>query len=1773
MLTLPNYQIGSQIYESVNSLIYRGHRKKDNQPVILKMLKLDYPTPAELTRYRQEYEIMHDFDLAGVIKAYDIEKYQNTLVIILEDFGGESLKQVMAEQPLTLKAFLPIAILLSDSLGNIHAADIIHKDINPSNIVVNVDTKLLKIIDFGIASRLPRENSTLKNPEQLEGTLAYISPEQTGRINRSLDYRTDLYSLGVTFYELLTGTVPFESTDAMELVHCHIAKTPFPACEVNPDIPPIVSDIMMKLLAKNAVDRYQSAFGLKADLEKCLTLTKKVFGNKLFSTHFELAQNDFSGKFEIPQKLYGRKNEVNTLLQAFERVSQGTTEMMLVTGYSGVGKTTLVHEVHKLMTEKRGYFAAGKFDQFQKNIPYSAITQAFNEFCRYLLMENAETLANWQTQILEAVGNNGQIIIDVIPDLELIIGKQPRIEKVGPTEAQNRFNIFFVNFINVLCNKDHSFILFIDDLQWADSASLGLLKNIMLDDEIQHLLIIGAYRENEVDSTHPFMMVLSELEKANTTINTIELANLREGDINRLLQDSLSCEAGRVQPLSDLIYQKTQGNAFFTHQFLHTLYFEALLHFDFEQLKWRWNVEQIAAQNITDNVVELMANKINKLPSKTSKALQLAACMGNQFELSILAIIYEQDQNETLSVLHPAVVGGLIQPLDENYKHLEVGEKSQFKFLHDRVQQAAIALIDDEQKQAVHLQIGRLLLKHTPSESLQERIFDVVGHLNIGNTLITSPVEKNELARLNLIAGQNAKSAFAYNAALQYLIQGIALLPDSGWQSQYQLSLSLYEEATEVSFLSGQFERIDHFAEITLQHAKTALDTTKVYETRIAHYFSQLQMDKARNTGLEALNRLGIHFPDTPTPEDVQRGLEEIERLLTKKQMILDDLLHLPLMTEPLQQATMRLLSSTIAPCFVSSPMLLPLCVFKMVNLSIKHGNMSLSAFSYAYLGLVLVAFFNNLERGYQFGQLSLNVLAKLEAKEVKSKIVVIFELSIRPWMEPLSKTISPMREGYQNGLETGDIEWGTYCLSYEGWYRFLLGESLFQLEPVMESVNKTLLRLAQGGTITYYRPLQQTVLNLQGKVKQPSRLKGTVYDSEKAFSTLQQGNNRSAIFYSAFCELMLAYLFRDYEKAQASAKRAEEYQDGSPGSVHVAYFYFYDSLIQAALCADVSVEKQAKMLNKIANNQEKLKFVALHAPMNFQHKYDLVEAEKSKVLGQLEVFDLYEKAIAGARKNEYIQEEALAYELAAKFYLGRSMEKIAQTYMTEAHYRYQQWGALAKVRDLEERYPQFLVSKTTPAMNAEFTISATRMVSHSTKGASEWLDLNSIMKAAQTLSGEIVLSQLLEKMMHIVIENAGAETGFLLLNQQDNWFIEASGQVNSNEINVLQSLSIENQPIAQTIIQYVERTQEHVVLNHATQEGQFTRDPYIKKQHPKSVLCAPLINQGKLSGLLYLENNLTTGAFTPEHLEVLKVLSSQLAISIENALLYRTLEQKVLERTAQLAQRTDQLAQANEEITALNEQLQSENLRMSAELNVSRRLQKMLLPSEKELEAIDGLDIAGFMEPAAEVGGDYYDVLQHNGRILFGIGDVTGHGLESGALAIMVQSSIRTLLALNETDPVKFFSALNQMVFHNVQRMGAEKSLTLALVDYQQNQLYLSGQHEDIIVVRQGTVELIDTFDLGFPIGLEPDIADFVKATQVSLNAGDVVVLYTDGITEAENQSKEYYGLERLCQIVQHNWLRTAEEIQQAVIDDVRQFIAEQKVYDDITLLVLKQQ
>jgi predicted ATPase/signal transduction histidine kinase/tRNA A-37 threonylcarbamoyl transferase component Bud32 len=1533
MITLGGYQILKQVYESVNSLVYRAIREEDKKAVILKVLKQDYPTPQELTRYKQEYEITRNLNLDGVVKADGLEPYQRTFVIILEDFGGSSLKQLMnveTQELMSLSEFLNIAIKIAEILGNIHFKNIIHKDINPSNIVLNPETGQLKIIDFGISTQLTRENPTLKNPNVLEGTLAYISPEQTGRMNRALDYRTDFYSLGVTFYELLTGQLPFETNDALELVHCHIAKVPISPHQLKADIPKAVSDIVMKLMAKTAEERYQNAAGIKVDLESCLTQLQTL-GE---ISEFPLASNDISDKFQIPQKLYGREAEVEILLAAFERVAgeaggegenisqtqihsaKPKIEMMLVAGYSGIGKSALVAEIHKPNTRLRGYFTEGKFDQFQRNIPYSAIVVALKGLVRQLLTESSAQLAQWREKLLAAFGANGQVVIDVIPEVELIVGKQPPVPELGATESQNRFNLIFGQFIRAFCSKEHPLVIFLDDLQWADSATLKLIELMMTDNETQYLFLIGAYRDNEVNPAHPLMMMLDELRNCEATINFIKLAPLELDHINRLIADTLHSDNKSVQPLAELVKRKTLGNPFFANQFLKTLHAENLITFDLQRQVFIWDISTIEAQGITDNVVELMIGKLKKLPESTQQVLRLAACVGAGFDLNTISIVCEKSQEEIFPDLVTAIQFGLILPASELDTELLIQD---YKFLHDRVQQAAYTLIDEAQKIAVHLQIGRLLLQNTEPEVLSEKIFEIVDHLNLGAELVTDQEERNEIAKLNLMAGQKAKAAVAYGAAVEYLKAGQELLSSDSWQSSYELTLALSEEAAEAAFIKGDVTAMEQLVDAVLDRAKTVLDKVKVYNVKILAALSQVNYQETIKIGLTALKQLGVTIPEEPSQLDIQRVQEETASLLADRKV--EDLINLPAMTDPEKQAAIHILSNIMPAGFLTTYELLLLIVLSMVNLSIKYGNAIWSAFGYSSYGLILCGGFQDIELGYKFGKLALNLVEKLNAKKVKCKVLLTFGISIIHWKEHSRESLPLSLEGYQSGVENGEFVFGSYCLLCVCDNPYFIGHELTAVDERMATFRNALSQIKQESSFNWAAITWQAVQNLLGRTENPCRLVGDAYNEERSLPLTLQINDRLALQRIYLNKLILCYLFEEKYEAIQNAVMAEQYLDGVTGHLAVAVFYLYDSLAHLATFVDGSNSEKEAWLNRINANQEKMQKCAYHAPMNFLHKFHLVEAEKARVLGQIiEAEEFYELAISGAAENEYLQEEALAYELAAKFYLARGRNKIAQTYMKEAHYTYTRWGAKIKVEDLEAKYPQLL-----PKSSTTKSITSTRTItSHSTTGSQsgEALDLATVMKASQAISGEIVLDKLLENLMKILIENAGAQLGYLILpsnseNGDINWAIQASGTIDREQAIALQSINIDtveestNMPLLSVaIVNYVIRTKENVVLNNAVHTGQFTQDTYIKVKQPKSILCIPLRDRGKLSGILYLENNLTTDAFTKDRVELLKLLSSQVAISIENAQLYtnlqhfnENLEQLVQQRTAELSQ------------------------------------------------------------------------------------------------------------------------------------------------------------------------------------------------------------------------------------------------------------------------------
>ena len=1549
-LILPGYQISAPISDGLNTSVYRGIRASDKQPVIIKLLKAEFPTLEEITRLKNEYKITQHLHVESIVKSYSLETYQNRIALILEDFGGQSLSQILSKN-LNLTAFLNIGIQLTSALNTLHQNCIIHKDIKPSNIIINLETETVKINDFSVASRLSKENPQINSANLVEGTVAYMSPEQTGRMNRTLDYRSDFYSLGVTFYEMLTGELPFNSTDILELVHCHIAKHPVPPCECrrnaenSDEIPQVVSDIVMKLLAKNAEDRYQTAEGIKADLEKCLS-SLQTTGEIV---DFVPGEWDRSGQLSIPQKLYGREAEVDRLLAAFERVSGieeapppenaenlaacSQSEIVLVSGYSGIGKTAIVNEVHKPIVRQRGYFIKGKFDQFKRNIPYAALIQAFQSLIGQLLTESAENFQAWREKLAAALGANGAVIAEVIPDIELIIGKQPEVPQLGPAESQNRFNRVFQEFIGVFTDRAHPLVIFLDDLQWADSASLNLMQLLVGDSESRYLLLIGAYRDNEVNPTHPLIHAIEQIEKTGTPVHHIVLQPFDFGIVYELLADTLTVN-DKLGFLAELIFHKTGGNPFFITQLLQALYQDNLLKFELNSGCWQWNLEEIQAIGITDkSVVELVASRIEKLPETTQEVLKLAACIGDTFNLDVLSIVNEQSHAQAASALWAALQTGLVLPLSNAYKIPLVGgwgsdnlrsvlsasqSKISYKFLHDRVQQAAYSLIPDGEKQATHLKIGQLLLKNTPASEVEENVFDIVNQLNVGVEFLTEKSEKYELAKLNLIAGKKAKASNAYEAAVRYLNVGLGLINSLGagsvggssWETDYDLTLNLHVEAAEAEYLNTNFGRSQELADVVLQQATNLLDKVKVYELQIQSYFSQNQIIKAIDTGLKALEILEFTLSEIP-PE----GLAAI------KLPQLEEVENLPVITDDYQLAIMRILSVILSAVFVAKPELLPQIIFTMVNFSIERGHSALAAIAYSWYGMLLIAILGEIDAGYHSGQLALKLLDEFKAKQLKGKVNHLFNTFVRHWKEHARETIAPLRECIQSNLETGDLEFSSHAALNSCFSSFLIGEPLEVLEEKQIKHFNLIQNLKQEFSLGMLRIWGQIVLNLRGRAANPSQLIGEMFNEQEMLPRLHKANNSMSIFNVYLAKMLLFYLFKKPEESVANAYLAAEYSQAAIGFIMIGTHNFYYSLALLAVYPTADTGEQEKYLMQVAANQEKMQTWAHHAPMNYQHKYDLVEAEKARVLGKYwEAADYYDKAIQGAKAQEYIQEQALANELAAEFYLSCNKDKIAQVYLTECYYGYIAWDAIAKVKDLEARYPQ-LVAQTLNRETKTDHLNVTATKTSTNSDFSNTLDIGTFIKASQAITSEIVLDKLLARLIKILLENAAAQKAVLMLYKDGNLFIQATCTAEGNQADVLQAVPVEvSQNLPVSIVNYVARTQKHLVLNNAASDGFFAEDPYILSYKPKSILCNPVIYQGKLTGILYLENNLAVAAFSPARLEVLKLLTSQVAIALENARLYAQEQEKSqqLEQSLQKLQQTQAQLVQTEKISSL---------------------------------------------------------------------------------------------------------------------------------------------------------------------------------------------------------------------------------------------------------------
>ena len=1514
---LSNYTIEATIAERTKTLILRGIRNSDGQPVIIKRLKAENPDLKDIKRLKNEYEISSNIACPQIIKSYSLETDGNSFALILEDFGGESLSEYLSKNQLSLHQFFAIAITLADILSQLHSIPIIHKDIKPSNIIINPETQEIKLTDFNIAIRSAFEYPAFQNPHGITGTLSYMSPEQTGRMNRYLDHRTDLYSLGVTFYEMLTGQLPFTSNDPLELIHAHLAVSPVPPHHCCSSIPLGVSELVLRLLAKRSEEGYQSAQGLKFDLEHCL----QEYQQKNTIEPFILGQRDRSSQLLLSQKLYGRESQIQTLLNTFTQIQQGNNAIVFVSGYAGSGKTSMIKQLNQPILKARGFYLSGKFDQFKKDTPYSAIIDAFQNLIRQLLTTPQEELKTWQSQLRTALRNDGNILINLIPELELLMGKQPSVSSLEEKEFKNRFHRVFQKFVSVFCQPEHPLVLFLDDLQWADFASIQLIQSLLMNHSIKYFLLIGAYRDNEVKLTNPLLHFLDQIKNQLTNVVEIQATPLNLNQVQALITDTLQAKADleAIQRLSDLVFEKTQGNPFFINQFLRTLDEEKLLTYNHQIDRWEWDLEAIQGVGLSDlNLIELLLRNLRKLPETTQERVKLAACIGDEFSLSTLATISEDSSAVIWEQLQPALKKGLILP--------KTGEDSVnnedliYKFLHDRIQQAAYSLIPVSEQKLTHFRIGQLLLNtlNTNTNEKETQLFTIVNQLNFGLDWVTDENEKIYLAQLNLQAAKKAKANVAYDLAVDFLDRSRQLLTEKHWETAYNLILEVYLESAEVAYLNTDLANAESFCELGIQFSLTNEDKARFLRIEINIKLAQNQINAVLEKGLEALTILGVSLVEVP-PENLS----------------ISTIKNLPLMTDSSMLLAMEILNVVMGPaCFSGSGMALSI-IYTMLDLSQTYGNSLPSLYGYMSYATTLVCINQNIQFAFQLGDFTLKLLGNLNGKSVAPRVNISFYLNIFHKQKHLKETLNHLKESIQESLEVGNIEFACHHSHYYCLHLFFTGENLETVHNKQKHYLDFIENQEQEHQLLLLKTVTQTVDNLRQDWDHKTSLQGDFLNQTAVIDYLLEINNQIVLFNIYHFQGFLYYLFYDYSSAIENFKTALTYYQFVAGEfVFTEHNLFYSLSLLG--------ENNQENLEQVAENQKLMQIWSDHAPMNFQFRYHLVEAEKARVLGEsLTAMELYDRAIAGAKENGYMQHVALGNELAGKFYLSLGREIIAQTYFAEAHYAYRRWEAIAKVKHLESTYPQFRLAETMPLPK----IKTVHNLDSSTSSDPQNLDLMTIIKASQTLADEIILDRLLGKLIQIVVENVGAQIGYLILEEDSKLYIKAQAQ--NTAISLTESLPVTpdtNLPLS--IINYVVRTQENVILDEAIKDNLFHQDAYIVKNQCQSILCTPILNQGELLGLIYLENNLTTEAFTSNRLEVIKILSAQAAISLKNAVMYekmkalntnlteakealaesnRNLEQKVKERTQNLSETLEILQATQAELRFENNLLRSE--------------------------------------------------------------------------------------------------------------------------------------------------------------------------------------------------------------------------------------------------------
>lgn len=1507
MIDLPGYEINKQLFKSYDTTIFRGKNNLDNTNVIVKILNSEYPSAEMLDNFRREYFITKRLSGDKIIKVSKLESFNNSLAIVMEDFGGKSLADILKINKLDIKEKLMFSIDIVDALMQIHEQKVVHKDINPSNIIINMRTKQVKIIDFGISTTLKIENP--QNLSFIEGTVEYVSPEQTGKVNRIIDYRSDYYSLGITLYEMFTGGIPFNG-DELQIVYGHIAKIPKEPKVVCEKVPPAISDIILKLLAKNAENRYQSLSGLKHDLLYCL---KNLESEKKLDD-FKIAQKDCLNRFQIPQKLYGRDEELESLKKAFGDLQKTKLKLLLISGFSGIGKTALINEMNKVIINQGGCFISGKFNRFQSNIPYSALVLAFKDLIRNITLDGKNIKA-WKKRLISALGPNGKIIINFIPELKEIIGEQPEVAKLNPLEEKNRFQMVFGNFIKALTRKEHPLVMFLDDLQWCDYSTAELLNYILISMKIENFLIIGAYRDNEISENHPLMLMINQMKNISGNsdfLKQIYLEPLTEQAVNQMVADTLNCHNTYTHALTNSLYRKTKGNPFFTIQLLNSLYEKGVFKLDEGSFFWKWDIEKINMVDISDNVVEFMIQTLNLLTTDSLNIIKKASCIGNIFDIKVLYHLCGEIKNFS-NVLWTIIDKGLIVPLDTNYRFLHMLKEQsikpsmeiKFRFSHDRVQQAAYSMITDDDKCIIHRKIGRFLIDlHLKQNNLDDNIFEVISHLNIAKNLIQKKDERIELMELNFLAGKKAKKNIAYGIANNHFKIGKTLLTEKEWEERPKKLFRLSYNLAESNYLDGNFEEAIELCENLFPLTADNIEKASIYslKAKVIEFKGDKKEMVVKEVG-KGLKLLGIDLPVEPSniEQKLSEGMEKMVEYIDNSSI--EDLINLPVMTDRKRIMTMEMFFQLQATAYQYNPSLSFLIQVTIFDMALNYGVTEVTCKNLLECGIILGSVLGNYETAYQLNTISFALLKRLKADSLKAGCYFIFANFISHWRAPYKECLDYFDMCFNSGMETGDLYHASFAVAFKTVVNLYVNNNLNDCKFKTENALK-FLENSKAKFLMFMPEIAILTIN---------QLQST-YDFEKEnliLKALSKSKDLTFMYiFGSYC-LMVNYILGNLEAADKWSAFTEQYFQAGTGFYSLPDFYMFKSLTLIEKYKKTDEKERAEIIKIVVKNIEKLKMWSDNSPRNFLHKYLIVCAELARVQKEPieKIMCLYNEALNSIKLGDFINMRALINELIGEFWIVRNEEFIARAYIKEAYYLYSQWGAFSKLQKLEYKY--FRYFSGFDKFNFKYSNFNSRCTQTKFTDALS-LDIGSILKSSQAISSEIKIDKLLKVLMHTIIENTGAQSGCLLLESSEggDFFVEALKNKNSEEIQVMQSIPFNESTnyFCPELIEHVIKTGENIVIDNAIEDQNYQKHQHFIKNKTKSVMCMPIIYQSDLKGIIYLENNLIGNVFNTKRLETLKIISSQISISIENARLYENLEEKVRERTLQLEHANNEL-------------------------------------------------------------------------------------------------------------------------------------------------------------------------------------------------------------------------------------------------------------------------